>query len=1580
MASFPPTCASLHAAPARAVHRRTVTFSPVTCLAGVVAVGFAALVSTSYAVELPYAGSDLRLWLRADGVLDLDPGVYLNRVLTWYDFTGVGGNTVASDGIGPSGNRSLWVGDAINGRPAVRFDAGRRRINGTEALLSNGTAARTVFVVARRASGGHSEGVLIDLTGNAASVSSGGEYAVTQEFGLRAAGGNRLYTPALSTSAFQILMMQTPANGNTNNTVAAVNGNPRSPTSTNPIALNTDLSPWRVGGTERLSHGREFRGDIAEILVFEAELSEQELGAIGSYLRQKYGLGGAYAPGPSEVFFDNQGIYTDGRWMHDGNWNTAVRPAANQDAYIGDGLTATIDAPGAVAKDVWVGHDAATLPGDGTLTIDGAGASLTAAGLRIGTGGAAGTVHFTSGTMTLTGMAGEQALYAGQDNLSPGTFIMGTPGGNDAHTTLTYSGGRFEVAKNAGAHGTFILHSGTVSGNQNFIVGQGDGMAEVFIHGGSLSTTVDMNSNNGQNIFTQTGGLVSVGRDLQMSSQGAGSTTIDLTGGILRVGRHLNDRAGTSTINLGGTGRLEILGDSTTRAVKYFNHTGSGVLQLDLVGSSGPSAPLHVKEQADFAGTPAIELVDEIPLNAATTADWVGGTGNWDTHANWSGGAIPAYGANTIGTGSTITVITSANDMTGAGALVAASPGWDIDTIDPKAVKMVRTGDPLGGVATARISGISAVVTRDADLRIAPENGADAAGLNLADGAALTLSGTSRLIVGGGTQGTVDHDGTLVVGGDLLFGGGGLQGGTYNLNGGSLTVLGSIIEGDSGAPDAAVDRAQLQINGGTLTVAGDIIVQRFSLGEAAGSDGASYTIPAGQNVYSTGTTSVGSGGTNASLVVNGTLTADGASHVAERANASGTLTINAGASAEFTSGTAFRVAHGTNAVGAMEILGGTFTGRGVELASGAGSQAHVTIEGGSFTATGGLTLAPNATGTATLTIHDGAVLTVSGGNLETAHRGKGTVVMHGGTFNQDSNNIIVGQYAGSDATLEMYGGTINIGGNGQLRVTNRKDVTGRFLMYGGTVNVGGQMDTFNAADAGTAGSALIVVDDTHAESNAPAVLNVGTNLVLGNVATDGDTQMDLVSGTVNVGGSLELSRGAGNQATFNLSGGTLDMGGGSIVATEADGSQFVFTGGRLQNLGLFTGPGTQFITPDRSGTGSGQDGLLASNEPLGEMTFGNLVAGKFGRALAFDGDNDYVNVGPNTVLGGNNIVPVFSLSMWFNREADLSPGNATNHDVSNVLVAHSADSGNDHFEVGSGGADLQTYVDMNVGTDYEGPVSFPSGVQNGTWHHLAVTFDATRTSDEVHYWLDGQKEILNVGDGAGLAASPAELTLGIARIDGSRWGDFQGRIDDFGLWGRVLTDGEIAALYNGGAGAAIDSLANWQVDLDVYLPMDEVGWTITTPVDLIQRGGTLAPGASAGVSAIAGNYHLQEPAVLEIELFGAGGVPGVDFTFVDVAGTATLDGWIDVVWDPDGPFGFGDTFLVLRASEILGEPQMFGGFPPFEAVILQNYLGGGFDVLQLTLVPEPGALLLALIGLAAVLLGRRRCRHTCRNA
>jgi len=209
------------------------------------------------------------------------------------------------------------------------------------------------------------------------------------------------------------------------------------------------------------------------------------------------------------------------------------------------------------------------------------------------------------------------------------------------------------------------------------------------------------------------------------------------------------------------------------------------------------------------------------------------------------------------------------------------------------------------------------------------------------------------------------------------------------------------------------------------------------------------------------------------------------------------------------------------------------------------------------------------------------------------------------------------------------------------------------------------------------------------------------------------------------------------------------------------------------------------ITPDTLGN---YDGTVVGDAAT--------ALGKLDYAMDFDGDNDAVNFGDTSIFDN---LDAFSVSMWFNRHTDRN--DATNHGVDNVLIAESSSAANDNFELGTDGDQVEIYLDAN-GPDKTVWTAVPGGIADDAWHHLVVTYDKADGGLKLFFngaFVASWPEFKTNVDSSG--SSP--LSLGIARVGSNNWGDFDGLIDEVGIWNRALAPDEIAYLYNSGYGHLI---------------------------------------------------------------------------------------------------------------------------------------------------------------------------------
>lgn len=174
-----------------------------------------------------------------------------------------------------------------------------------------------------------------------------------------------------------------------------------------------------------------------------------------------------------------------------------------------------------------------------------------------------------------------------------------------------------------------------------------------------------------------------------------------------------------------------------------------------------------------------------------------------------------------------------------------------------------------------------------------------------------------------------------------------------------------------------------------------------------------------------------------------------------------------------------------------------------------------------------------------------------------------------------------------------------------------------------------------------------------------------------------------------------------------------------------------------------------------------------------------LVNGQFGRALEFNGVDDYVEItAPSSLAGISDI----TLQAW------IKPDSKQNGGIISNDITYSSKKGYDFFLWVAGGIHGRLYIDFGNGNTL-GRIwwDIPDSEWYGEWHHVAATWDR----EHIYLYVDG----VEVSDVSyfGTYSDPAKPTLigAINYLDPAHY-YYDGFIDEVRIWDCALTAEEIA--------------------------------------------------------------------------------------------------------------------------------------------------------------------------------------------
>lgn len=210
----------------------------------------------------------------------------------------------------------------------------------------------------------------------------------------------------------------------------------------------------------------------------------------------------------------------------------------------------------------------------------------------------------------------------------------------------------------------------------------------------------------------------------------------------------------------------------------------------------------------------------------------------------------------------------------------------------------------------------------------------------------------------------------------------------------------------------------------------------------------------------------------------------------------------------------------------------------------------------------------------------------------------------------------------------------------------------------------------------------------------------------------------------------------------------------------------------------------------------GNNGSMSNFASPATSTSGWSNAGKFTKALNYDGANDVVDAGSRPALDN---MPQLTASAW------IYPRSYGENSAAKIFVK-AADSDASNGWVFGYGSTLSLLVNFNSEllfcTTSTTPIAFD------TWSHVVVTWNGDLGCNNVNFYINGIKQTTTVVlNGSGTRVSDAAQNLIIGNTPaGDR--TFDGFIDEAQLYNSALTEAEIKVNYNKSQALVLGALGN----------------------------------------------------------------------------------------------------------------------------------------------------------------------------
>lgn len=248
--------------------------------------------------------SGLALWLRADEGVETEQGQAAtggSLVSRWLDRSNHLGKSPRAATQDDSSRRPTFASHSIGDLPAVRFDGLDDFLTNCADNLVQSGQPRTVLAVGRVTKGGRGGAIVTFRRSTGAGgtvftaqhINLGGIYYVYSD-GVNGAGNSTLPIDQFAALG-EPFITSFVSRGAGQKLLVGINGREQPVQQPGAVGPDAGAAGFTIGSREDIPPGAQnWAGDLAEVLVYDRELSAEELADAGAYLTTKYALRTAY--------------------------------------------------------------------------------------------------------------------------------------------------------------------------------------------------------------------------------------------------------------------------------------------------------------------------------------------------------------------------------------------------------------------------------------------------------------------------------------------------------------------------------------------------------------------------------------------------------------------------------------------------------------------------------------------------------------------------------------------------------------------------------------------------------------------------------------------------------------------------------------------------------------------------------------------------------------------------------------------------------------------------------------------------------------------------------------------------------------------------------------------------------------------------------------------------------------------------------------------------------------------------------------------------------------------------------------